>query len=304
MYLKKEMIKKCDDLVREYRLTRNLVVRAYIIQARGLNPPSGATDITTYIWIKNSNDMTNIPGGLSHNIKDTGHTKKQGYKPEFNRCYQLLCSFPDESIVQVCIMNQGSLSDEIIGYTYIDMEDRYFNQKIRQLMIDDLMPIELRSLKLENSTISHGSLRCWFEIFNEEFAQLNPIKVLCSNEPDDYQLRLVIWKVNNAAMDDNSTISLFVRCIYTDEDREDIRDTDTHYNSKDGKGIFNWRFVYNIKIPTNATNIKIQIHNYALLSSNEPIGEATLDLSAHFYRARKKKGYYPIPRYKNGNTQV
>lgn len=105
-------------------------------------------------------------------------------------------------------------------------------------------------------------------------------------------------------MDDNSTISLFVRCIYTDEDREDIRDTDTHYNSKDGKGIFNWRFVYNIKIPTNATNIKIQIHNYALLSSNEPIGEATLDLSAHFYRARKKKGYYPIPRYKNGNTQV
>ncbi|KYN99162.1 ferlin, putative, partial [Plasmodium reichenowi] len=297
MYLKKEMIKKCDDLVREYRLTRNLVVRAYIIQARGLNPPSGATDITTYIWIKNSNDMTNIPGGLSHNIKDTGHTKKQGYKPEFNRCYQLLCSFPDESIVQVCIMNQGSLSDEIIGYTYIDMEDRYFNQKIRQLMIDDIMPIELRSLKLENSTISHGSLRCWFEIFNEEFAQLNPIKVLCSNEPDDYQLRLVIWKVNNAAMDDNSTISLFVRCIYTDEDREDRRDTDTHYNSKDGKGIFNWRFVYNIKIPTNATNIKIQIHNYALLSSNEPIGEATLDLSAHFYRARKKKGYYPIPRF-------
>ncbi|CRG98468.1 ferlin, putative [Plasmodium relictum] len=297
MNLKKEMMKKCDDLVSEYKLTRNLVVRAYIIQARGLNPSSGATDITTYIWIKNSNEVTNIPGGLSHNIKDTGHTKKQGYKPEFNRCYQLLCSFPDESIVQVCIMNQGSLSDEIIGYTYIDMEDRYFNQKIRQLMIDDAMPIELRSLKLENSTISHGSLRCWFEIFTEEFAQLNPVKILCSNEPDDYQLRLVIWKVSNAAMDNNSTISLFVRCIYTDDDTEDSRDTDTHYNSKDGKGTFNWRFVYNIKIPTNATNIKVQIHNYALLSSNEPIGEATLDLSAHFYRARKKKGFYHIPRF-------
>ncbi|SCD22399.1 ferlin, putative [Plasmodium ovale] len=297
MHLKKEMIKQCDKLVSEYKLTRNLVVRAYIIQARGLNPPSGATDITTYIWIKNSNEVINIPGGLSHNIKDTGHTKKQGFKPEFNRCFQLLCSFPDESIVQVCIMSQGSISDEIIGYTYIDMEDRYFNNKIRQLMIDDLIPIELRSLKLENSTISHGSLRCWFEIFTEEFAQLNPVKILCSNEPDDYQLRLVIWKVTNVAMDDNSTVSLFVRCIYTDEDSEDRRDTDIHYNSKDGKGIFNWRFVYNVKIPTNATTVKVQVHNYALLSTSEPIGEATLDLSAHFYRARKKKGFYHIPRF-------
>ncbi|EUD66600.1 hypothetical protein C922_02921 [Plasmodium inui San Antonio 1] len=297
IHLKKEMLKKCENLVSEYKMTRNLVVRAYIIQARGLNPPSGATDITTYVWIKNSNEITNIPGGLSHNIKDIGHIKRQGYKPEFNRSYQLLCSFPDESIIQVCIMNQGSISDEVIGYTYIDMEDRYFNPRIRQLMMDDNMPIELRSLKLENSTISHGSLRCWFEIFTEEFAQRNPVKILCSNEPDDYQLRLVIWKVNNVAMDDSPTISLFVRCIYTDEDTEDKRDTDTHYNSKDGKGVFNWRFVYNVKIPTNATNIKVQVHNYALLSSSEPIGEATLNLAAPFYRARKKRGLYHIPRF-------
>ncbi|CAA9986207.1 ferlin, putative [Plasmodium knowlesi strain H] len=297
IHLKKEMLKKCEKLVNDYKITRNLVVRAYIIQARGLNPPSGATDITTYVWIKNSNEITNIPGGLSHNIKDTGHIKRQGYKPEFNRSYQLLCSFPDESIIQVCIMNQGSLSDEIIGYTYIDMEDRYFNPRIRQLMMDDNMPIELRSLKLENSTISHGSLRCWFEIFTEEFAQRNPVKILCSNEPDDYQLRVVIWKVNNVAMDESPTISLFVRCIYTDEDLEDKRDTDTHYNSKDGKAVFNWRFVYNVKIPTNATNVKVQVHNYGLLSSSEPIGEATLNLATHFYRARKKRGLYHIPRF-------
>ncbi|KNA02500.1 ferlin [Plasmodium vivax North Korean] len=296
IHLKKEMLKKCEQLVSEYKLTRNLVVRAYIIQARGLNPPSGATDITTYVWIKNSNEITNIPGGLSHNIKDTGHIKRQGYKPEFNRSYQLLCSFPDESIIQVCIMNQGALSDEVIGYTYIDVEDRYFNPRIRQLMMDDSMPIELRSLKLENSNISHGSLRCWFEIFTEEFAHRNPVKILCSNEPDDYQLRVVIWKVSNVPLDDSPTISLFVRCIYTDDDLEDKRDTDTHYNSKDGKAVFNWRFVYNVKIPTNATSVKVQVHNYALLSSSEPIGEATLDLAAHFYRARKKRALYHIPR--------
>ncbi|KMZ89525.1 ferlin [Plasmodium vivax Brazil I] len=297
IHLKKEMLKKCEQLVSEYKLTRNLVVRAYIIQARGLNPPSGATDITTYVWIKNSNEITNIPGGLSHNIKDTGHIKRQGYKPEFNRSYQLLCSFPDESIIQVCIMNQGALSDEVIGYTYIDVEDRYFNPRIRQLMMDDSMPIELRSLKLENSNISHGSLRCWFEIFTEEFAHRNPVKILCSNEPDDYQLRVVIWKVSNVPLDDSPTISLFVRCIYTDDDLEDKRDTDTHYNSKDGKAVFNWRFVYNVKIPTNATSVKVQVHNYALLSSSEPIGEATLDLAAHFYRARKKRALYHIPRF-------
>lgn len=64
-------------------------------------PPSGAADIQTYVWIYNSSSTAKLCGGLTHNLKDSGHLKKQGFKPEFNRCYSLACSLPEHAVVQV-----------------------------------------------------------------------------------------------------------------------------------------------------------------------------------------------------------
>lgn len=98
-------------------------------------------------------------------------------------------------------------------------------------------------------------------------------------------------------LDDNSSISMFVRSIYNlEENVEVVRDTDTHYNSKDGTGIFNWRSVFDIKIPAAIPVLKMQIWNYAVLSSGEPIGECNFDLTADFFRARKRGQVYRLPR--------
>ncbi|KFH02456.1 ferlin family protein, partial [Toxoplasma gondii VAND] len=138
-----EMDAVCKSLIETYNSTRDLVVRAYVLAARGLVPPSGASDIQTYVWIQDSENAATLPGGLSYNIRDTGYTKKQGFKPEFNRCYTLACSLPENSIVQIAVMNMGRLTDECIGRTYLDVEDRFFNKKVEQMVIEESTPIEL-----------------------------------------------------------------------------------------------------------------------------------------------------------------
>ncbi|KAL8436007.1 hypothetical protein ACSSS7_002052 [Eimeria intestinalis] len=313
-----EMNKVCQDLVQKYDTTRDLVVRAYVMAARGLVPPSGASDIQTYVWIYNSSSTATLCGGLTHNLKDSGHVKKQGFKPEFNRCYTLACSLPEHAVVQVAIMNQGKLTDECVGRTFIDMEDRFFNPKVAMMVEQEITPIELRTLKNEGSTVSHGTLRGFFEIMTDDYAQGHPPYALASAEADDFQLRVgsvftvccllflllnnvlkvVIWRVKAVPLDDNSTISMFVRSIFTlEENSEIVRDTDTHYNSKDGSGVFNWRCVFDVKIPAPVPVLKVQIWNYAVLSSGEPIGECNFDLTADFFRARKRGQVYRLPKF-------
>ncbi|OEH79689.1 c2 domain-containing protein [Cyclospora cayetanensis] len=293
-----EMNEVCQDLVQKYESTRDLVVRAYVLAARGLVPPSGAADIQTYVWIYNSSSSETLCGGLTHNLKDSGHVKKQGFKPEFNRCYSLACSLPEHAVVQVAIMNQGRVLDECVGRTFIDMEDRFFNSKVAAMVEQEVTPIELRTLKNEGSTVSHGTLRGFFEIMTEDYAQEHPPFTLASAEADDFQLRLVIWRVKAVPMDDNSSISMFVRSIFTlEENNEVVHDTDTHYNSKDGSGIFNWRCVFDVKIPAPVPVLKVQIWNYAVLSSGEPIGECNFDLTADFFRARKRGQVYRLPKF-------
>ncbi|CDJ38928.1 C2 domain-containing protein, putative [Eimeria tenella] len=293
-----EMNKLCQDLVQKYETTRELVVRAYVLAARGLVPPSGASDIQTYVWIYNSSSTATLSGGLTHNLKDSGHVKKQGFKPEFNRCYGLACSLPEHAVVQVAIMNQGRVMDECVGKTFIDMEDRFFNPKVAAMVEQEITPIELRTLKVEGSTVSHGTLRGFFEIMTEDYAQEHPQFTLASAEADDFQLRLVIWRVKAVPLDDNSSVSMFVRSIFTlEENSEIVHDTDTHYNSKDGSGVFNWRCVFDVKIPAPIPVLKVQIWNYAVLSSGEPIGECNFDLTADFFRARKRGQIYRLPRF-------
>lgn len=110
-------------------------------------------------------------------------------------------------------------------------------------------------------------------------------------------MQLVIWRVKAVPLDDSSSISMFVRSIFTlEENSEIVRDTDTHYNSKDGSGVFNWRCVFDVKIPAPIPVLKVQIWNYAVLSSGEPIGECNFDLTADFFRARKRGQIYRLPK--------
>lgn len=281
-----------DRIKNQYTQTRDLVVRVYILSARGLIPPSGSSDPSVYVWVKNADEevQTKVGTLLPHNIRDSGNVRRQGFRPEFNKCYTLQCAIPDHAIVQIALLNTGGLSEELVGATHIDVEDRWFNPKFQLLLKRDCVPVEQRTLKLEGRMISQGSLRVWVELMTHEASLAKPVTVLASPDPEDYQLRMVIWSIKNVPLGENASVSVFVRGTYhLDNANVLTQDTDVHYNSRDGSGRFNWRFVWDIKIPAQQAVVKLQIFNsHFFLQGAEPVSECNIDLSYDFAAARKR----------------
>uniref|UniRef100_A0A3B0NB21 C2 domain containing protein, putative n=1 Tax=Theileria annulata TaxID=5874 RepID=A0A3B0NB21_THEAN len=322
------MQREADEKIRRFRSmwddAKDLVVRAYILEAKGLytsgliNDSISIKNITgedlTYIWIRNIDDQHTNTGNTINNtntrnsvnrsmlypysIKDLNNGKK-GLKPIFNQCYNLSCSLPENSILRVSVMSKSALSETIIGTTYIDCEDRFFNARLRELMLGELAPVESRVLRGEEQqmgeTISRGVLRMWLEVLRAEDARAKPIQNLGSLDPANYELRVVIWRAR-CFSDETSEISLYVCGFYQNELGEFVQKTDTHYHSKDKIGIFNWRFKYLVTIPTEYTNLKLQLYSYTLLK-DEVIGEANIDLGYEFHRVWKKNRLHSIPKF-------
>jgi hypothetical protein len=72
--------------------------------------------------------------------------------PDFYKTYEFDALFPGSGPLVIKLMDYDDMfGDELIGSTFIDLEDRYFSpewQSIRQ------KPIELRDLYHPSSTIS------------------------------------------------------------------------------------------------------------------------------------------------------
>ena len=76
------------------------------------------------------------------------------------------------------------------------------------------------------------------------------------------------------------TVDIFVKVIFDPQGwaKETIeKSTDTHYNSKDGRGEFNWRMKFPIELPCEFPRLKIQVYGFGVIT-NEIIGENTINI--------------------------
>lgn len=68
---------------------------------------------------------------------------------------------------------------------------------------------------------------------------------------------------------------LYVTCTFNNE----TQSTDTHIRASTGFGSFNWRCVYNVKLPTNDTFLSFRVFDQDLLSSNDYICSSTFSIA-------------------------
>merc|ERR1719453_1040645 len=114
----------------ELFIEKRVVVRLYLLKGYNLSPMdlNGSTD--SYPVIK-------LAGKT---VEDKDSTVALNLNPNYYSSYELYATIPGACNLEVTLMDADTLSNDTIGSTYIDLENRYFNVEWREY---DLKPVEM-----------------------------------------------------------------------------------------------------------------------------------------------------------------
>ena len=193
------------------------VVRVYMINAYDLasRDVGGASD--PYIKIS--------CGGEEFSERDNYVLDEPN--PDFGTHYDFPVVFPGCPPVRVDIMDYDDLfGDDLIGTTWIDLEDRYFLAEWRALADK---PVEYRQIYHPSSAVSQGVVKCWVEINPAKVAPEDeePIWDISKKPFEEFEVRLVVWDTKEIKMmDSEGTSDVFFRAFF---DNKNSLETDCHY---------------------------------------------------------------------------
>lgn len=113
--------------------------------------------------------------------------------------------------------------------------------------------IETRSLfNNEKQGIEMGRVQMWIDMFPMDLTMPGEPVNITVRKPIEYELRIVIWNTEDVLPDETNVLTgeassdIFVKG-WVEGNREDMQETDVHYRSLDGSGMFNWRFILPFK---------------------------------------------------------
>ena len=167
--------------------------------------------------------------------------------------------------------------------------------------------IEYKQLKDDSMKYSHGLAEFSIDIASIEDSL--PEGNYDAKQVNGFELRIIIWEVAGVEVPPGGAVDLFLKLCFEEKGwREDeiIKQTDVHYGSKDGHGIFNYRFKFSLEFP-GEPRLKIQLKDHHAISADTAIGEIIINIGK-MYKRVKNQGLYDsgdvtIP-FKNPNTQT
>ncbi len=99
----------------------------------------------------------------------------------------------------------------------------------------------------------------WVEVLTLEEARKTPMARLQQERKDEYEIRLIIWETRDVPILSGKSVDIFVKVQFDPtgwSGGQIEKSTDTHYGSKDGRCIFNYRFKFDISTPCEFPRLK------------------------------------------------
>ena len=113
--------------------------------------------------------------------------------------------------------------------------------------------VETRSLfNPEKQGLEMGRVQMWIDMFPMDLTMPGEPVNIEVRKPVEYELRVIIWNTEDVLPDETNIITgeassdIFIKG-WLEGNREDMQETDVHYRSMDGSGMFNWRFIFPFK---------------------------------------------------------
>merc|ERR1711871_572202 len=236
----------------------------------------------------------------------------------FYKMIEIDAELPGSSQLIIDVMDKDTVgSDDLIGRTVIDLEDRWFDKHWQKLGEENMVsgpgadegtdgdqtqatnnarwktkPLEKRTLFVDGNNSVRGTLEVWVDIMNPPTAIAFPPDDVSLPPTQTFQLRVVIWNAKDVpAMDSLENMSdLFVKCW---PEGSDPQTTDTHWRAKKGKASWNYRLLFDVELGHNTRAHKfpylhIQMWDKDILKYNDCVGETMLDIGKFYRKAYHK----------------
>ncbi|KAL3661972.1 hypothetical protein V7S43_012779 [Phytophthora oleae] len=269
---------------------QSVVVRVYVLRGQNLHAKSSNSYPDPYLRLKLGSDR----------INDQANACTNTLQPEFFRVFALETTLPGASQLDISVWDRGLISDQLIGSTTIDLEERWFHREWQEIGDDpsagkpgnQLKPIEYRHLYVpQNRTTSQGFLQLWVDILtSQEAVRIKPVDI-SPPEPKLFEVRVVVWRAENVQDQVQSEINdYFVKAWMENSDSgsEKAESTDTHWRCSNGKPCWNWRLILKTEFPPRSpemARLHLQLWDKDVLKWNDVLGEAQLDLYKWLRRA-------------------
>jgi hypothetical protein len=228
---------------------------------------------------------------------------------DFYQLIEMNAELPGTSQLEISVMDKDDIgSDDLIGKTVIDLEDRWFDSRWQQMgranrimptddpnnLRWDTKPLEVRSLFAPTSNNPQGNFTCWLDILSPAEASAFPPDEVALPPRQVFEMRIVIWKAKDVPAQDllggQNMTDMYVQ-VRPEGCAEQT--TDTHWRAKKGKGSFNWRMIFDVELGHNTRSMKfpylsLQLWDKDLLKYNDCICESTFDMRKYYEKAYRK----------------
>ena len=255
-----------DDYGKDVLIKRSVIIRIYILELNNLAKRDTFSESDPYIKILLGN-------------KEFVNEKKKYFKNckncKWYKYYDLLVELPGSSKLIIQVMDHDSLfSDDLIGQTSIDIEDRYFDNRWKSLINK---PIEIRQLYHPDYEMSQGEIMMWLEMFDEDEGNKMELWNIEPEPKNILEMRLIIYETEGMEnLDIEDTSDIYVLAFLDDGKKFQ---TDVHYRCSTGQGSFNWRMKIPVEFPRKKFDLTLQTFDKDILSRDDYICGATLNIS-------------------------
>ena len=256
---------KYNELKQKILNRKEVIIRVYILELNELAQKDLLSDSDPYVKLYLNNKL--VVNEKKNHQDDQKNCKWYKY-------YDIPGEMPGSSNLKIEVMDYDDLlSDDLIGYTIIDLEDRYFNTDWQNLVEK---PVEIRPLVNLDFNGAQGYVYMWLEIFESSLkSQMEPWQI--APEPiTEFEVRFVVWETEDMEMMDVEGTSDIYIVGYIGQN--DSQKTDIHFRCQDGNASFNWRMLLPLQLPTQKPLLTIQVYDKDIFSSDDYISGATLNL--------------------------
>jgi hypothetical protein len=259
-------IEKCKTFMTK---AKQYVLGVYVLRGIELIPSNGDAKPDTYLKIFHGDtELDDAEKSL----------RKETNSPEYYRAYKFQVKLPGPASIRIEIWQDILGSDELLGYTEMDMENRFFSKSWLGLR---RKPVETRIIKAEGGERSVGRLECFAELYKDPKQKIWDVAPLPSLE---YELRVIVWKTRDTVFKDEAEKcnDLFVR---GGPAQQEFLETDTHWRCR-AEGSFNWRWKFKMMLPLKKEDyggdrFVVQIWDRDISAPNDLIGECDISLNIH-----------------------